>query len=43
VFEMTSSLDITSRKKEVLVPLYFPKKYLAKSLAGEPEFLECQI
>ena len=35
VFEMTSSLDITSRKKEVLLPMYFPKKQLVKSLTGD--------
>lgn len=35
VFEMTSSLDIANRKKEILVPMYFPKKQLVKSLTGD--------
>ena len=38
VFEMTSSLDITDRKKEILVPMYFPKKIKTKSLTGEDVF-----
>ncbi len=35
VFEMTSSLDITNREKNVLVPLYFPKKMKVNSLTGD--------
>jgi hypothetical protein len=38
VFEMTSSLDIANRKKEVLTPVYFPKKISAKSLTGDQAF-----
>ena len=35
VFEMTSSLDLANKKKEVLVPMYFPKKVPTPSLSGE--------
>ena len=35
VFEMTSSLDITSKRKQILAPMYFPKKHLVKSLSGD--------
>ena len=38
VFEMTSSLDITRRKKEVLVPMYFSKKIPTNSLTGKQSF-----
>ena len=37
VFEMTSSLDVTNKKKDVLVPMYFPKKIQRRSLTGENE------
>jgi len=37
VYEMTDSLDITSRKKDILAPMYFPKKVLSNSLTGEPK------
>jgi hypothetical protein len=35
VFEMTSSLDLASKKKEILLPMYFPKKTPTQSLTGE--------
>ncbi len=34
IFEMTSSLDLANKKKNVLVPLYFPKKQQVPSLTG---------
>jgi len=38
VFEMTSSLDIDKRKKEVLIPMYFPKKINTRSIDGKQSF-----
>lgn len=35
VFEMTSSLDLGNKKKDVLVPMYFPIELPAQSLTGE--------
>lgn len=35
VFEMTSSLDLGNKKKDVLLPMYFPKQLPVQSLTGE--------
>ena len=35
VFEMTSSLDLGNKKKDVLVPMYFPIELPVQSLTGE--------
>lgn len=35
VFEMTSSLDLGNKKKDVLVPMYFPKMIQRQSLSGD--------
>ncbi len=35
VFEMTSSLDLANKRRDVLVPMYFPKKQRVSSLTGE--------